>query len=214
MNKDVDVAVRTMGSLWPRVVVPLVLCLVALDAIAQTDEGRSTFNLQSSMKAAQGDAAPRTQFELNASTLPRFETTDTATKSQHLDLSLLPPGRSALGPSLGLTSAETSPNFNPAALPPASPSVDLGVHWRYRTDGNSRVDVRAWRRVSQQPDATAALAQVNDASYGARVEMQVQAERKGFVTDHGFVGFQLESGARITVRRSGGKPMLYYRAGF
>ena len=36
----------------------------------------------------------------------------------------------------------------------------------------------------------------------------------GLVADRGFVGLQLESGARITVRRSGGKPMIYYRTKF
>ena len=36
----------------------------------------------------------------------------------------------------------------------------------------------------------------------------------GLVAERGFLGLQLESGARITVRRSGGKPMLYYRSKF
>jgi hypothetical protein len=34
------------------------------------------------------------------------------------------------------------------------------------------------------------------------------------VADRGFIGFQLESGARVTLRRSGGKPMIYYRTRF
>ena len=38
--------------------------------------------------------------------------------------------------------------------------------------------------------------------------------QSGFVAQRGFIGFQLESGSRITVRRSDGKPMLYYRSNF
>jgi hypothetical protein len=45
--------------------------------------------------------------------------------------------------------------------------------------------------------------------------MQIRpVQKSGFVADHGFVGLQLESGARVTLRRSGGKPMIYYRTKF
>jgi len=37
---------------------------------------------------------------------------------------------------------------------------------------------------------------------------------KGFVADKGFVGFQLESGAKITIKRRRGAPMVYYRNSF
>jgi hypothetical protein len=35
-----------------------------------------------------------------------------------------------------------------------------------------------------------------------------------FVVDRGFVGIRLDRGARITLHRSGGKPMVYYRNQF
>jgi hypothetical protein len=40
------------------------------------------------------------------------------------------------------------------------------------------------------------------------------AASKGLVADKGFLGFQMENGARLTVKRSRGKPMLYYRNTF
>ena len=88
------------------------------------------------------------------------------------------------------------------------------MHWRYTLDGNYRLDVSAWRRVLP-PDALT-LVELREPSYGARVEMQLGggAPRSGFVADRGFLGFQLESGARVTLRRSGGKPMVYYRSKF
>ena len=86
--------------------------------------------------------------------------------------------------------------------------------WRYTPDGNYRIDVTAWRRVIP-PDASS-LIHMREPSYGARVEMRIGRApvETGFVADRGFIGFQLESGARMTVRRSGGKPMIYYRTKF
>ena len=37
---------------------------------------------------------------------------------------------------------------------------------------------------------------------------------KGFTADKGFVGLQLESGARLGVKRKNGGPMFYYRNAF
>ena len=49
------------------------------------------------------------------------------------------------------------------------------------------------------------LVQARQPTYGARVEMQLGSlPQRGFVADRGFLGLQLEGGARITVRRSGG----------
>jgi hypothetical protein len=59
------------------------------------------------------------------------------------------------------------------------------------------------------------LAQMREPVYGARVEMNLAAARKsGFALDRGFLGFQLESGARISVKRKDGRPMIYYRSAF
>lgn len=58
------------------------------------------------------------------------------------------------------------------------------------------------------------MVQLRDAGYGARVEMQLSGSRSSFVADRGFIGVQLDGGARITLRRSGGRPMAYYRTKF
>jgi hypothetical protein len=65
------------------------------------------------------------------------------------------------------------------------------------------------------PPDTLTLVQMRQPSYGARFEMQIgSTPSTGFVADRGFVGLQLESGARVTLRRSEGKPMVYYRTRF
>lgn len=180
-------------------------CAFALDAETATAAA------QSELSPAERD---RPQLEVTASSLPRFDSADGATRDSRLDMTWLPPRRSALGLSLGMGSAE------PAALPGFAPrngsatAVDLGLHWRYTLDGDYRVDVTAWRRMVP-PDALT-LVQTREPSYGARVEMRIgrSAPRNGLVAERGFVGLQLESGARVTLKRSGGKPMVYYRSKF
>lgn len=183
------------------------LCACAASAFA-LDDGPAGWLAQS----ATPNARERAQLEVSTSSLPRFDNVDS--RSSHLDMTWLPPRRSALGLSLGMTSFDTPgvPALGPR--PPSSTSLDLGVHWRYTLDGNYRLDVSAWRRVLP-PDALT-LVELREPSYGARVEMQLGggAPRSGFVADRGFLGFQLESGARVTLRRSGGKPMVYYRTKF
>ena len=127
----------------------------------------------------------------------------------------LPQQRSALGLSLGMTSIDGLGLAVPANLGNIGQSLDVGLHWRYTPDGNYRIDVTAWRRVTPQ-DAASLIYLREPSAYGARVEMRIGRApvESGFVAQRGFVGFQLESGARITVRRSGGKPMLYYRSNF
>ena len=155
----------------------------------------------------------RLQLDLSATSLPRFDNTDGSNRSSRIDMTWLPPRRSALGLSLGMTSSQGATLAAAPAYFGASTSVDLGLHWRYTPDGNYRIDVTAWRRVV--PADALTLVQIHQPSYGARVEMQISPVQKtGFVADRGFIGFQLESGARVTLRRSGGKPMIYYRTRF
>ena len=194
-----------------RIVVSVALCVLAFETIAQAEEPRTGFG-SLALARTSADDTPRAQLEISGSSLPRFDNADSSTRTSRMDLSLLPAGRSSIGPSMGLTTLDAQGINNPG-LSNTQPSVDLGVHWRYLTDNNSRVDVRAWRRVPQQPDALS-LVQERDTTYGARVDMQLsQAPKARFIADHG-VGLQLQSGAKIMVRRSGGKPMMYYRASF
>jgi hypothetical protein len=151
--------------------------------------------------------------EFSTTSLPRFEP-DGGTRTSRVDMTWLPAQRSALGLSLGMTTIDGLGLAVPANLGNTGQSMDVGLIWRYTPDGNYRIDVTAWRRVA--PQDAASLIQLRDSSYGARVEMRIGRApiESGFVAQRGFVGFQLESGARITVRRSGGKPMLYYRSNF
>jgi hypothetical protein len=195
------------GSLLATAVLATAPCEMAwaFDEVAATNAG-----VQSMTAPAE---KPRSQLQVSTSTLPRFDSTDSSGRSTNVDLSWLSPGRSAVGVSVGLTNTEGS---NSWILPPRFASVtnvDFGVRWRYTTDGNYRVDVTAWRRLPQ-PDAVSSLLQERDASYGARVEMQLASAKRGFVADRAFLGFQLESGARVGLRRSGHAPMIYYRNGF
>lgn len=153
------------------------------------------------------------QLEVSTSSVARLDSTDGSTRASRIDLSWLPLRRSALGLSLGMTSLE-APVYPPAGpYVNAAPILDLGLRWRYTLDSNYRLDVAAWRRLVP-PDALA-LVETRQPSYGAQVEMQIGASPKNaFVADRGFLGLQLESGARVTVRRCGGKPMIYYRTKF
>lgn len=158
-----------------------------------------------------GDEGPR--MEMSTSTLPHFDSVDGATRSSRVDMTLLPTPQSTLGPSIAMTSVDGRGLSANRAFAGSPTSVDLGLHWRYTSDGKHRVDITAWRRLN--PVDAANLVQSADSNYGARVEMHLDAAHKsGFVADHGFLGFQLEGGARITLRKSGGKPMLYYRTSF
>lgn len=157
--------------------------------------------------------APNLVPEISATTLPRFDP-DVASHSTRLAMTWLPPGRSALGLSLGLTSRDGLGLGAPATLRSTGQSLDVGLHWRYTMDTHYRIDVTAWRR-AVPADALSAI-HLREPSYGARVEMRIgrPPPGTGFVAERGFIGLQLESGARISLRRSGGKPMLYYRARF
>ena len=158
-------------------------------------------------------AVDRPQLEVSSSTLPRFDSLDGTTRNSRIDMTFLPSQRSGMGVAVGLNSASTSTLGGVSPFAATSSSVALGLHWRYTLDSNYRFDVTAWRRV---PNADAvSLIQTKEPTYGARVEMRMgSGNSKGFVADKGFVGFQLESGARITVKKSQGVPMVYYRNKF
>ena len=190
-----------------------IACLfVAFDAIAAKGDVQQGFGAGDAVMVAAADI-PRPQFEVSTSNLPRFDNTDNTTQTSRVDMRLMPAGRSGFGLSLGMNNANTpgAGGVTPFAAPK---SVDLGVHWRYTFDSNYRFDVTAYRRA---PDADAmSLIERSDPTYGARVEMGLGSTTisKGFVADRGFVGLQLEGGARVTVKRKFGGPMFYWRNNF
>ncbi len=194
-----------------RAAVPLLLSLAASSALALAEVPPAP---GASPATATADQRMRPlQLEVSASSLPRFDNIDGSTRASRIDMSWLPPRRSALGLLLGMTDRTGSALSTGGPYPGATPGVDLGFHWRYTLDSQHRIDITAWHRMG----ATDAidLVQTHQPAYGARVEMRLGSlPRSGFVADRGFLGVQLHGGARITVRRSAGRPMLYYRTGF
>lgn len=199
---------KALAGLRPRVGLTLALGLAGCGAWAFEAD---TFMLEPASAGAEDKE--RLQLQLSASSLPRFDSIDGASHSTRIDMSWLPPRRSALGLSLGMTTTHGAPLAGIGPYRGAPTSLNLGLHWRYTLDSNYRIDVTAWRRV--MPADTLTLVRMHEPDYGARVEMQIRpVQKSGFVADRGFIGLQLESGARVTLRRSGGKPMIYYRTRF
>ena len=150
--------------------------------------------------------------EMSTETLPSFDV-EGGTHASRSEITVLPHAGANVGLSLGINAAPPQqPGFAPYSQP--SQSLDLGLRWRYISGAGQRFDVTAYRRLPEQ-DALS-MVQSRDPSYGARFEMALGSPqlRKGFVSQHAFVGLQLESGARLTVKRTGGVPMVYYRNKF
>lgn len=154
---------------------------------------------------------------LSAAALPRFDALEGATGSPRLALNLLPPRRSALGLSAVLNSAAdpapTSPR--PGFANTTASSFDLGVLWRHTTENDRQIDVTAWRRMTPAPDAIAQIQQQQQPTYGARIEMQLKPARvPGLAADAGFLGFQMQGGGRLMLRKKDGRPTVVYRVKF
>ncbi len=200
---------------YVRVAVPLLLSLATCCAWAWEEVPLTP--LPSSSSATAGQPMTPARLEVSASNLPRFDNVDGPTRTSRIDMTWLPPRQPGLGlvmgMSLGMTD-RTAPGISAGvAYLNTSPSIDLGFHWRYTMDSQYRIDFTAWHRMAAA-DAID-LVQSREPAYGARVEMGLGSmPQRGFVADRGFLGVQLDGGARITVRRSAGKPMLYYRANF
>lgn len=193
----------------------LLLGASAVGAAEPADWASETASLTPVPLAAAGSVpALGSVIEISASNLPRFDSLDgTSRTRQRLDLALLSPGRASFGITMGLRGLAPSRNGFTDGVAASLPGVNLGLQYRYIFDNNRRIDITAWRDLGRPNDALA-LIQSRDSSYGARVEMQLAGSRSSLVADRGFVGFQLDGGARITLRRSGGKPMVYYRNKF
>ena len=157
---------------------------------------------------------PGSVIEISSSNLPRFDNFDGSNRTQQrLDMALLSPGRSSFGVTMGVTGLSPSRyGFNAGATEGVT-GVNLGLQWRYVFDNTRRVDITAWREMGRPNDALA-MVQSRESGYGARVEMQLAGSRSPLVAERGFVGLQLDGGARISLHRSGGRPMVYFRNQF
>jgi hypothetical protein len=167
---------------------------------------------------AQGPKEPPLRVQVQTTPLPRFDP-DFGYQSPRVDVAVFPSRRRSggLGAVFGISGFNASPLSpwmlqSPGVWPPRA-SVDLGLRWSQRVQ-SQQIDITAWRRMSAEDDAWH-LVQMHQPLYGARVEMNLSAGRKpGFSAGGGFIGFQFESGARISVKRKNGGPMIYYRTAF
>lgn len=167
------------------------------------------------LDAVQAEAkADRTlQLEVNTSALPRLDQ-DSGAQGQRVGMQLMPAGGSGLGVAVGLRGSAPRAAQLPSGYVAVRPGVDLGLTFRHAGEGQQQIDVSAWRRVSNDDDAYT-LVQMREPVYGARVEMKLTRTRKaGFNVERGFIGMQLESGAKISIKRKNGGPMVYYRTAF
>jgi hypothetical protein len=194
---------------------PLLLCLLATGAIPRDEVPQAASSSFASDALAQ--RIEPAQLELSALSLPRLDSVDGSSQTSRIALTWLPPQQPALGlamgMSLGMTNRSASPSSVGAPSLRSTPAIDLGLQWRYTMDRQYRIDFTAWHRVAAV-DAID-LVQSREPRYGARLEMGLGSlPKSGFVADRGFLGLQLDGGARVTVRRNAGKPMIYYRSTF
>lgn len=163
---------------------------------------------------AQAQAEPAVRVQVQTSAVPRLESQDSGFQAPRIDVSLFPnAGPSGLGALVGMRGLTVRQTPLPPGLQAQRPSIDLGLRWSQRVQAQ-QVDIMAWRRMGDDDDAYS-LATSRQPLYGARVEMNLSGGRKsGLAADLGFVGLQMESGARISIKRRNGGPMVYYRSSF
>jgi hypothetical protein len=186
----------------------LTLGVVAVCPLAWAQEAASSMQ---DRVIAEARADQGYRLEVNSSTLPRIDAQDSGFQAPRVDLSLSPQSR-GLGVVLGMSNFGLRSAVQPNSFA-SQPSMDLGLRWR-QVVRSKQVDVTAWRRMTTDDDAYS-LIQQRQPMYGARVEMQLGDGNKSRLNAvGGFLGFQLESGAKITVKRKDGRPMVYYRTSF
>lgn len=186
----------------------LAMACVAAPAWSQDGGGL----LPADVVVAEARTEPQVRMQVQASTLPRLDAQDNGFQAPRVDLSVFPASRqNGLGAVVGLT----TPRSGPGLQPPAPGGVDLGLRWTHRLLGQQQIDVSAWRRMNAERDAYTMTLLRDPPVYGARVELNLTPARKaGLAADRGFLGLQLQSGARISIKRKNGGPMVYYRTSF
>ena len=162
---------------------------------------------------AQASIDPPLRVQVRTSLLPRLDAQDAGFQAPRVDLALTPMNSEGMsfGPVLGVASLTSGPQglgFQTRT------GVDFGLRFSQKLQSQRQIDITAWRRMNA-PDDAYTLIEMRNPVYGARVEMNLSAgPSSGLAFDRGFVGFQMESGARITVKRKDGRPMIYYRNTF
>ncbi|MDZ5461257.1 hypothetical protein [Azohydromonas lata] len=112
-------------------------------------------------------------------------------------------GDSAWGMSLGASRDGLNP-----------PRPEVGVRWRSRLEGNQRLDLSAWRRITANGAAASPEAQ-DEAALQTRIELQFTSPRSSAsLGELGALGVQLGADSKLSMRVRRGGPMLYYRMQF
>ena len=211
MEKVAAAGACTTGARWE--VRTAIGAVVSVCAACPAVWAQESMQAPAEVLLAQNQVDPGVRMQLQTTTLPRLDAQESGFQSSRIELSVFPTaGATGLGALVGMT------GFTPRqpqllGLQAQRPSIDLGLRWSQRVQ-SQQVDILAWRRMSTDEDAYA-LVQARQPVYGARVEMNLSAGRKsGLAADLGFVGLQMEGGARISIKRKNGGPMVYYRSNF
>jgi len=153
---------------------------------------------------------PPLRMEIRTSTVPRLDGQDSGFQAPRVDISFATPDGRGLSLLLGLGGIGQSPGN--AGAQAQRLFLDFGLRLTHALQ-NQRVDITAWRRMNA-PDDVYTLAVTRQPLYGARLELDLPSSKGGLALEQGFVGMQLEGGARITIKRKDGRPMVYYRTAF
>ena len=213
MEKAATAGRRTAGA--PRKLHHAAGVLLALGAVSPAMWAQESGQPPAEVLLAQGPTDPAVRVQVQTSAVPRLESPDSGFQAPRIDVSLFPGARpSGLGALVGMSGFTARQTPQPIGLQPQQrPSIDLGLRFSQRVQ-SQHVDIMAWRRMSSDDDAYS-LVTSRQPVYGARVEMNLSAAgRSGLAADLGFVGLQMESGARISIKRKNGGPMVYYRSNF
>jgi hypothetical protein len=209
---------RNAGHCWKVSLLPgaaLALATLAAPAFAAVD---TPMQLPADVIVAEArmDQQPA-RMQVQASSLPRLESNDTGFQAPRVDVTVFPPGGAGgIGAVLGMSTPRTG--VHSYGLNSPQTSVDLGVRWSQRLSGAHQIDVTAWRRMRMDDDAYSLIQRQQQPVYAARVELNLaeSAGKSGLMADlkSRFIGLQLESGGRISIKRKNGGAMVYYRTAF
>jgi hypothetical protein len=206
---------KRAGSRWEQSLQACTAVLLAAGAVSPAAGAQEAAPPAGAVLVAEARAdEPAMRVQVRTSTLPRLEAQDGGFQAPRVDLSVTPFNSSGTGVGAVLGMSGFNPNATGMGLQPQRANVDLGLRWTHLLQSQRQIDVTAWRRMNT-PDDAYTLVQMRQPVYGARVEMNLSSAKKGgFALERGFIGMQLESGARISIKRKDGRPMIYYRTSF
>lgn len=207
---------RNAGHRWNVSLLPAALLALAGLAGPAFATGE-TLQLPAEMLLAEARMDQQPRLKVQASSLPRLEANDTGFRAPRVDVSLFPPGGpNGLGAVVGMSTPRVG--VQSYGLNPPQASVDLGVRWIQRLNSQHQIDVTAWRRMMMEQDAYSLIQRQQQPVYAARVELNLaeSSSKSGLMADlkSRFIGLQLESGGRISIKRKNGGAMVYYRTAF